>query len=155
MSTVGINSIALWKMALSVRKEAMENATQDYKSYVAEIRRKITKDPFLRAYIACAFRSSTDADNQPLDKNYSQDDIDLDALFEMVQDCFNFRVNNAADLKDLDLEKCGHEFWLARNRHAANFWSRGLGEAGKRLAEAAAKLGEMHLRIGDDKQIYQ
>ena len=44
MDTVGINSVTLWKMALSIRKEAMEKATQEYNSYVAEIRKKIMKD---------------------------------------------------------------------------------------------------------------
>jgi hypothetical protein len=155
MNTVGINSIALWKMALSVRKEAMEKATQQYNSYVAEIRHKITEDLFIAAYTSCALSSSTDAGNDPLDKNYNQDDIALETLFEMVQDCFNFRVNNAADLKDLELEKCGHDFWLARNGHEAGFRESNLGVVGARLRDAAAKLGGAHLRVGDDGQIHQ
>jgi hypothetical protein len=154
MNTVGMNSISLWKMALSIRKEAMEKATQEYNSYVAEIRNKITKDPFIKSYITCALCSSTDANNDPLDKNYGQNDIALATLFEMVQDCFNFRVNNAADLKDLNLETCGHDFWLTRNQLTADFGDRSLGEVGDRLTEAAAKFGEVRLQVGDDRQIY-
>ena len=155
MNTVGINSIALWKAALSIRKEAMEKATQEYNSCVAEIRNKIMMDLFTKAYITCALSSSTDDNHEPLDKNYDQDDIALETLFAMVQDCFNFRVNNAADLKDLDIEKCGHDFWLTRQQHEAGFGVRNLGEVGDRLTEAAKKFGEVHLHVGDDRQIYQ
>ena len=155
MNTVGINSINLWKMALSIRKEAMEKATHEYNSYVAEIRKKIMKDLFTKAYINCALRSSTDDNNVPLNNNYDQDDIALETLFAMVQDCFNFRVNNAADMKDLDIEQCGHDFWLTRQHPEAGFRERNLGEVGDRLTEAAAKFGEVHLHVGDDRQICQ
>jgi len=154
MNTVGMNSVALWKMALTIRKEAMEKATQEYNSYVVEIRKKITKDLFMKAYLHCALRSSTDDHNVPLNANYNQDNIALETLFAMVQDCFNFRVNNADDMKDLDVEQCGHDFWLSRQRHRAGFPERNLGEVGDRLAEAAEKFGEVHLYVGDDKQIY-
>jgi hypothetical protein len=154
MNTVGINSVTLWKMALSIRKEAMEKATEEYKSYVSDIRNKIMKDLFTKAYITCALRSSTDDNDDPLDKKYDQDDIALDTLFAMVQDCFNFRVNNAADLKDLDIEQCGQDFWHTRQHHDAGFPERNLGEVGDRLTEAAKKFGEAHLHLGDDGQIY-
>ena len=155
MDTVGINSIYLWKAALSIRKEAMEKATQEYNSYVAEIRNKIMKDLFTKAYIICALCSSTDDNDESLDKNYAQDDIALETLFEMVQDCFNFRVNNAADMKDLDIEQCGRDLWLTRQHHEAGFWERNLGEVGDRLTEAAAKYSEVHLHVGADRQIWQ
>jgi hypothetical protein len=154
MNTVGINSIALWKIALGIRKEAMEKATQEYNSYVAEIRKKVMKDLFTKAYITRALCSSTDDNGEPLDNNYDEDDIDLDTLFAMVQDCFNFRVNNAADLKDLDIEQCGHDFWLTRQHHAG-FSERNLGEVGDRLIEAVKKFGVVHLHVGNDRQIYQ
>ena len=75
MNTVGINSVTLWKMALSIRKESMEKATQEYNSYIAEIRNKIMKDLFTKAYITCALCLSTDDNDEPLDKNYDQNDI--------------------------------------------------------------------------------
>ena len=155
MDTVGINSVTLWKMALSTRREAMEKATQEYNSYVAEIRNKIMKDLFTKAYITCALCSSSDNNDEPLDKNYAQDDIALETLFAMVEDCFNFRVNNASDMKDLDIVQCGHDFWLTRQHHEAGFSERNLGEVGDRLTEAAKKFGEVHLHVGDDEQIYQ
>ena len=73
MDTVGINSIVLWKMALSTRKEAMEKATQEYNSYAAEIRNKIMKDLFTKAYITSALRLSTDDNDDPLINNYNED----------------------------------------------------------------------------------
>jgi hypothetical protein len=153
MDTVGINSIVLWKMALSVRKEAMDKATQEYNSYVTEIKNKIMKDPFAKAYISCALCSSTGTNDDLINKNHSQDDIALDTLFAMVQDCFNFRVNNAADLKDLDLEKSGRDFWRIRNRQEAAFWNRNLGEVGDRLIKAAAKFGDVHLHVNTDRHV--
>ena len=82
-------------------------------------------------------------------------DIALETLFTMVQECFDFRVNNAADMKDLDIEQCGHDFWLTRQHHEAGFPERNLGEVGDRLTEAADKFGEVHLYVGDDRQICQ
>jgi hypothetical protein len=155
MNTVGVNSIALWKMALSIRKEAMEKAIKEYETYVADIRDKITQDPFLKSYIACALSASAGVGNDPLDKNFDQDDIALDTLFAMVQDCFNFRVNNAADLKDLDPVLCGRNFWLARNGQTAVTWNDCSSEVGIRLSEAAVKLGAPHLHVGGDGQIHQ
>jgi hypothetical protein len=155
MNTVGINSIALWKAALGIRKEAMEKATHEYNTYVADIRKKIMKDLFTKGYINRALCSSTDEKNEPLNKNYNQDDIALETLFEMVQDCFNFRVSNAADLKDLDIEQCGHDFWLTRQHQEAGFRERNLGEVGDRLTEAAANFGVVRLYVGADKKIYQ
>jgi hypothetical protein len=93
--------------------------------------------------------------NGLLDKNYDQDDITLETLFAMVQDCFNFRVNNAADMKDLDIEQCGHDLWLTRQHHEAGFWERNMGEVGDRLTEASAKFAEVHLYVGDNRQINQ
>jgi hypothetical protein len=155
MNTVGINSVSLWKMALSIRKEALEKATQEYNSYVADIRNRIMQDLFTKAYITCALSSSTDDNNDPLDKNYGPDDIALETVFLMVEDCFNFRVNNAADMKDLEIEQCGHDFWLTRQNHRAGFSDRNLGEVGDRLTVAAKKFGVVHLHVEHDGQIYQ
>ena len=45
----------------------------------------------------------------------------------------------------LDAERCGHDFWLTRNRHGAGFWDRGLGELGRQLTDAAHPYGEAYL----------
>jgi hypothetical protein len=154
MNTVGINSIALWKIALTARKETMDKAIHDYNSYVAEIRNKITDDNFLKAYITYALEFSTDSNDVPLEKNYNKNNIALDTLFAMVQDCFNFRVNNAAFLKELDLEKSAQDFWLIRNQQPSEFWAN-MGEAGNHLINAAAKFTKVHLHVADDGLIYQ
>jgi hypothetical protein len=115
-------------------------------------------DTFTRAYLECALWSSTDnADDsggEPLDANYSVDDIAPDTLARMVRDCDLFREACAEDLTDVDDERAGHDYWLTRNRHGAGFWDRGLGAVGKRLTDAAHADGSFDLYIGDDGRIH-
>jgi hypothetical protein len=155
MNTVGINSITLWKMALGIRDEACKKAIQEYTSYVAEIRNKIMNDLFTKAYINCALSLSTDDDNKPLSEKFDHDSIAIETLFTMVQDCYNFRVSNAADMKDLDVGQCGHDFWIARQGQQGGFCERNLGEVGDRLTKAAAKFGGVRLYEGADGQLCQ
>ena len=97
-------------------------------------------DNFTKAYIAAALWSSTDDNSDPLDSNFSVDDLSLEAKIKMTTDCVNFQHANRVNLSlayDLypeneytDEEKAGHDFWLTRNGHGAGFWDRGLGEVG-------------------------
>ncbi len=108
-------------------------------------------DAFTTAYIECALWSSTDntTDNggEPLDSNYSPDDIAIATLKEMQADCDAFQHDNAADLDGLDSEQAGHDFWLTRNGHGAGFWDRGLGEQGDRLTKASKVYGSVDLMV--------
>ena len=52
------------------------------------------------------------------------------------------------------MDYAGHDFWLTRNGHGAGFWDRGLGEAGKKLTDAAHAFGECNLYLGDDDVIH-
>jgi len=115
-------------------------------------------DQFTDAYVTCALWSSTDNSREdggdPLDDNYSADDIAPSAMAEMISDCADFQKANAADLADIDPAQAGHDFWLTRNHHGAGFWDRGLGEVGDRLTKASHVYGEVDLYVGDDGLIY-
>lgn len=115
-------------------------------------------DNFTRAYIECALWSSTDNSNEqggdPLDKNYTVDDIAPVTLSEIVEDCRQFQSDNAELLTLQSNEQNGHDFWLTRNHHGAGFWDRGLGDTGDKLTEAAHVWGSVDLYVGDDGLIY-
>jgi hypothetical protein len=117
-------------------------------------------DSFTEAYIECALWSSTDnADDsggEPLDANYSAEDIAPETLREMIEHCRQFQADHAADIGD-EHARAGHDFWLTRNGHGAGFWDRpevyGQAQA-DRLSEACDSWGSYDLYIGDDGQIY-
>lgn len=116
---------------------------------------------FTRAYIACALWSSMDnydieTGGEPLDANYTADDIVPEALAQMVEDCEAFQADNAADIATGDVERAGHDFWLTRNRHGAGFWDGDWPEdVGRRLTDAAHACGSVDLYVGDDGLVYQ
>ncbi len=114
---------------------------------------------FLQAYITSALWSSTDeSDDQggePLDLNYSADDLAPETLAKMTADCAKFLTENAADIGD-NVSQAGHDFWLTRTRSGVGFWDRDCWpDDGKRLTEAAHGFGEVNLYVGDDGKIYQ
>lgn len=113
-------------------------------------------DAFTLAYVQCALWSSTECDadgsmGEPLDANYSADDLTLATLREMIRDCKAFQRDNAADLLAYYAERyesdAGHDFWLTRNGHGAGFWDRGLGELGDRLSKASKFYGSVDLMV--------
>lgn len=114
-------------------------------------------DIFTRQYIATALWSSNDESTpdggEPMDKNYSIEDIHPDTLAAMVADCAKFQEENAADIAD-DLSQAGHDFWLTRNGHGSGFWDGEWPEAGDRLTEASKAYRQVDLYIGDDGKVY-
>jgi len=140
-------------------------------------------DAFTLAYIAAALWSSYDnADEnggEPLDANYSAEDIALETPAQIAADCARFQAENAEDISSgcnrsseefTDTERAGHDFWLTRNGHGAGFWdgdwqgnevSRAVkcgpftvDNAGDRLTAASKVFGQTDLYIGDDGKIY-
>jgi hypothetical protein len=126
-------------------------------------------DTFTQAYIEAALWSSTDnADDQggePLDKNYSIDDIASDTLVTMVTDCAQFQRDNAADITEDNVltdrgdysadELAGHDFWLNRNGHGCGFWDGDWAEpAASRLDASSKAFGGVDLYVGDDGLIH-
>lgn len=123
-------------------------------------------DKFTEGYITCALWSSMDNSDEstggePLDANYSIDDIHPDTLAMMFAECHQFRADNQVNLEDIEEEhgatdkRNGHDFWLTRNGHGAGFWDRGYGEVGQRLTDAAHVWGSVDLYVGDDGMIHQ
>lgn len=108
-------------------------------------------DIFFKSYMTTALWSSTDESDEsggdPMDDNYTTEDIDRDTKDSMLKDCSEFIQSNVDDLAGIDAEQAGHDFWLTRNGHGAGFWDRDLGEVGDRLTEACKKFGECHLCI--------
>lgn len=122
-------------------------------------------DKFTEAYIECALWSSTDEADEPLDANYSIDDIAWSALESMVADCKDFQESQAETLAAWynecgeSEERAGHDFWLTRNGHGAGFWDRWnsgtpQGKIGRKLTDAAHVYGECNLYVGDDTRVY-
>jgi len=111
--------------------------------------------PFVRAYLTCALWSSVDDNGESFD-GYSLDDIAESSLISAVEDCENFRTENADALAETGAndEQHGHDFWLTRNRHGAGFWDRGYGDAGGRLTDAAHVYGEAHVYMDSNGYIF-
>lgn len=122
---------------------------------------------FELAYIECMLWSSQNDDMEDsVTDEHSVFDLSVEALQQIVDDCKDFQENNMlvddAGLDDdgnqcvvpLDIEQCGHDFWLTRNGHGAGFWDRGYDEAGERLTKAAHSYGEQWPYVGDDGLIY-
>jgi hypothetical protein len=123
-------------------------------------------DEFTLAYIEAALWASNDESDgsggEPLDANYTINDIAPETLEKMVADCDRFQKENAADIATGDdhpqytaSERAGHDFWLTRNGHGAGFWDGDWEEAaGERLTAACEAYGEYNLYVSDDGLIY-
>jgi hypothetical protein len=130
-------------------------------------------DLFTAAYVECALWSSTDngyrgknhPDNDPdgentggdpLDKNYSVDDIAPETLAEMIADCAAFQKAHEGDIAGgLSRPRAGHDFWLTRNGHGCGFWDGDWPEPqATRLTEAAEAFGSYDLYVGDDGKVH-
>ena len=124
---------------------------------------------FIKGYMVCALWSSTDESNEaggdPMDDNYTIEDIEPDVACKMRLDCALFLAGNANDIAeycakidsrgDAPMEWAGHDFWLTRNGHGCGYWDRDLDkDLGERLTLAAQAFPECNLYIGDDNQIY-
>lgn len=118
-------------------------------------------DEFTKAYIECALWSTND-ESEPLDANYSEDDIHPDTLAQIVDDCWLFQALHQDDICEdnnqshhhTPAEMAGHDFWLTRNGHGAGFWDGNWKEpAATHLDETAHQFGAFDLYV-DDEQIH-
>ncbi len=92
----------------------------------------------------------------PMDENFGVEDVSVEALREIEDDCHGF-ITIAWDMDGADrlsAENMGHNFALTRNRHGAGFWDNHLGELGAELTEWAHTFGEQDLYVGDDGKLY-
>jgi len=125
-------------------------------------------DEFFSGYVETALWSSNDESDesggQPLDENYTSEDIAAECLAQMEADCRAFFDANYTTIDEAEVTygpdygkwaHVGHDFWLTRNGHGAGFWDGDYSEpADEILTEAAEAFGETDLYIGDDGQIY-
>lgn len=118
----------------------------------------------LSGYLECALWSSTDADCEPLDKNYGLDNIDPEACLAALVDCKSFLEkcdklgvewwNDTHPTRGHTLaEALGNDFWLTRNRNGAGFWD-GDWLLADALDEIAKSFPETNLYIGDDGALH-
>lgn len=119
-------------------------------------------DAFQRAYVEAALWSSTDnsddSGGEPLDKNYSVDDISAETLDQMIADCDDFReqFGELLDASGIDDEQAGHELWMSSNGHGSGFFDADSidEEFQEKLQDAAQSFGGFDLYIGDDGEIH-
>ena len=125
-------------------------------------------DSFLRAYLVTALRSSTLDNGDPMDRDYSIDDLAPETLAKCAADCARFESENAETITaaietgevacgpDFDAhERAAHDFWLTRNGHGAGFWDGDWPEPyAEKLTEAAKAFGTVDFYVGDDGEIY-
>lgn len=126
-------------------------------------------DTFTRAYIECALWSSTDGSDEnnggePIDANYSVEDIAPETLQRMTEDCAQFQEANSEYLNEVsdlcDDFRAGFLFWLNRNGHGSGFWDEYNGNneplraAFLRLSDASKAWGSVDLYVSEDGMIY-
>jgi hypothetical protein len=111
-------------------------------------------------YIIAALWSTNDysdeSGGEPLDSNYSKNDISdetLEKLFKEVKEFIEINADLITESKQ-SAEQIGHDFWLTRNHHGAGFWDRNLGDIGDKLTKAAQAFKEIDIYVGDDGRLY-
>jgi len=121
-----------------------------------------TMETFTNAYIEAALWAEMDNANEqggePLDANYSPDDIAPETLERMKADCAKFlgdakivaAINSAGDMSH-----AGHDFWLTRRGHGAGFWDGDWQQPEADILDSRASgFGDFELYVGDDEKIY-
>jgi len=128
-------------------------------------------DAFTQAYVDAMLWATSDNSNdqggEPLDKNYSIDDIAESAMEKIVADCKRFQEENASDIATIPHrytndgdwsgeEQCGHDLFLTRNRHGVGFQDRIFidEDVRDRLHTNAQAYGEVYPCVGDNGLIY-
>jgi hypothetical protein len=110
-------------------------------------------DRFTKSYIETALWSSCDDFDNPLDANYSVNDLALETLEKIIADCSKFQAENLAMFEN-GFTQAGHDFWLTRNHHGAGFWDGDYPENGNTLTAKSNEYGECDLYVGDDGMLY-
>jgi hypothetical protein len=127
----------------------------------------IAIDTFTNAYIEAALFSSTDESRDdggdPMDDNYTVDDIAPATLAKMAEDCRLFQSMFSEFIQD-DVSLAGYHFWMTRNGHGTGFWN-GMWDqpydllpehatVGDYLTAMCKPFGEFDLYVGDDGMIH-
>lgn len=115
-------------------------------------------------YLACAIWSSGNAEETDELYGFDADDFSDAARKQAYALCLQFATDNATPLQayidhirhpeNSPSSMAGHDLWLTRNGHGTGFWDRNAGYAGSLLTDAAKKLGEMHVWVDEDSELY-
>lgn len=124
-------------------------------------------DAFTVAYIECALWTSRTDDGEPMDREFSTDDLASETVDAIAEDCARFQDQNrelyenepdrqCSDGRHSAAAQAGHDFWLTRNGHGTGFWEPGRWPEGigRRLTDSAKRFGECDLYVGDDGKLY-
>ena len=106
-------------------------------------------------YFQTALWSSVDDNDEPLDANYSFNDLDDSTILQAQNDIDKF-IEIAGPLLDgYQYEQILHDFWLTRNRDGAGFWDGDYEKSvGDKLTEISHSFGGLDLYVGDDGKLY-
>ena len=112
----------------------------------------------IESYIETALWSSVDENGDPLDKNYSTEDVAPNSIASMKADVRSFLSAAIAKFGSFDAiglspERFGHDFWLTRNYHGAGFWDEGI-DAGAELTKMAHAEGSSNITLWDDGKLH-
>lgn len=138
----------------------------NYKTVKQDALDKVYRDAFTVQYLETALWSSNDESTpeggEPMDKNYSIEDMHNSVLLWALRECSEFFEANSEWIDSENFtgqgdayEQAAHDFWLTRNGHGAGFWDGDWTEpAATKLTDASKAFGECSLYIGDDGKIY-
>ena len=111
-----------------------------------------------KAYFTTALWSSNDNDDNPLDQEYSLDDLAPETIAQAKKDIDAFLKaieSQGLDTSEHDSDQIMHDFWLTRNRHGAGFWDGDYEQdLGDKLTDISCSLGTIDLYAGDGGLIY-
>jgi len=114
--------------------------------------------PLVRQYLETALWSSTEGDDvgTPLDRNYSIDDFDAEAIQKAEQDVDAFIQKAGHLLEGIDLEQAMHDFFLSREGHGSGFFDSDYTtqDIANQLQELAKSFGPADLHVGDDGKLH-
>lgn len=111
-------------------------------------------DDFVDGYVEAMLFSSLDDGEVPLDRNYSESDIDPASLRKMKETCKKFlTMPGIGDLVDGRERDAGRDFWFTHNGHGAGFgdgdWKPAA--AAKKLEAASEKFSESSVTVDGGK----
>ena len=114
-------------------------------------------DKILKGYLEALLWAESDGED-PLDKNYSIDDLSSELVEKSKKDIEKFVAaveKDGVDLSAHSPEQIGHDLLLTRNYHGAGFWDGDYEEPDESIFDKAAKsLREVQPYVGDDGKIY-
>ena len=111
-------------------------------------------DSYFETMLWSSSDNATDDGGEPLDANYSADDIAQDDKAAQIAQLASFLSNAQQYLTTAqERDTVAHDFWLTRNGHGAGFWD-GNYVYGDVLTALAKLYGECDPYVGDDGKLY-